>query len=138
MQYFTKEDLSLNVSPDVLLRLTDDNQDGNPDDEVIDAIIAQVSSYIDMMLCSRFQVPLTSPPQMLIMMAINLALPLLFSRRGENVPEGYLIAKEQAEKFFGEVKKGDIQFGNLASKLLPQSTTLGKAKHFGADQLGGC
>lgn len=138
MPYATKEDLQVRLGPDTLLRLTDDNQDGSPDDEIINSVISQASSLIDAILAIRYKTPLVSPPEAITFFCLSLAIPLLFARRNEKIPEEHYEFKRHADRWLEDIRSGTKGFGNLASQLLPQSTTLGKSKHFGADQMKEC
>jgi phage gp36-like protein len=135
IMYATKPDLEKRLGSDTLVSLADDNRDGVADDDVVNAVLNQASSKIDLYLSSRYAVPLTYVPSIIMEICVSLAVPLLFVRKREQISKEHIDFHEAAANMLYSLKTGEISLFGLICRTLAESTTLEKSKHFSPENL---
>lgn len=65
----------------LLIRLTDDQGTGSPDQSVIETYLDDAASRIDAKIGMRYQLPISTPPTALKVWNVDLAVYLLLGRR---------------------------------------------------------
>lgn len=109
--YCTLDDLKKLVPEDVLVQLTDDENLGEVDTARVNEAITQADAEIDGYLGGRYAVPLTSVPDMVKKLSIDIALYNLYSRTVSEMPslrgDRYCSAVRQLEG----IAKGIITLG---------------------------
>jgi phage gp36-like protein len=133
--YATKSDLEKRLGADILVSLADDNRDGVADDDIINAVLNQASSRMDLFLCGRYAVPLTYVPSIITETCVSLAVPLLFVRRREEITKEHVSLQEAADNMLNSLKSGEISLFGLICRTLAESTTHAKSKHFSQENL---
>jgi phage gp36-like protein len=111
MGYCTEEDI-LKLLPEAqLLRLTDDENTGSVNDERVTEAIDSAANEIDTYLGSRYELPLSSTPPILLKMNVDIAIYNLYSRVKEQTPETRKDRYDNAIKFLKNVAEGKISLG---------------------------
>lgn len=81
MAYCTESDLEKEIPPANLTDLADDNGDGTRDAGVIARAIADADGEIDAYLATRYTVPLSTVPNLVRKLSVDIALWNLYSRK---------------------------------------------------------
>ncbi|MHB8174363.1 MAG: phage protein Gp36 family protein, partial [Nitrospirota bacterium] len=87
----------LYVPEDVLIRLTDDESTGSVNTARADGAISSAQAVVDASLSKQYDVPLASPPQLVIKLTADIALYNLYLRQAivpAEVKESYTRALE--------------------------------------------
>ena len=118
MAYCTLADLVDRYGETEVLQLTDRNHDGIADTQVLDPVFADVDALIDAHLASRYALPLSSVPRVLVRLACDLVREMLMMAGGARLDS------ESAEKRAADAARGilrDLSKG-LVSIGLPVPT----------------
>lgn len=87
MPYCTQDNILAMVDEETLVSITDDDDTGSVDADVIAAAIADADAAIDTYLVRQYTVPMASPvPDMVRKLSVDVSLYNLYSRRNR-VPE---------------------------------------------------
>lgn len=133
--YATKTDLENRLGADVLIMLADDNNDGAADDAALNALLAQASAFMDASLGARYALPFETPPPVLAWVCVSLAVPLLYARRREPLPDSHKAQSEAALDFLNALRRGEIILDGATPRRLAESNTLGRDKIFDAERI---
>lgn len=110
MAYSVLSDIQDRISPEELVRLTDDADSGAVDEDRVSAAIADADAEIDAYCGTRYAVPLSPVPPMIARISGDLSAYNLFSRR----PPLDEIQKERrkaAIDFLEKVAAGKVSLG---------------------------
>lgn len=102
--YITRDDMKARTSLDTLINLTDFENTGEINDTALDAAIADAEGIIDGYIGARESTPLGSPPQMIVLLAYDIAMHLLYSRKdisNEKMEKAYSAAIKALAAFAG-------------------------------------
>ncbi|WP_051967848.1 gp436 family protein [Brevibacillus thermoruber] len=80
--YAVASDVESKLSPDILIRLTDDEGTGEINWEIVTKMIQEASAEVDAFLAMRYTLPLSPTPPILSKLTLDITLYNLFSRRG--------------------------------------------------------
>lgn len=99
-----------NIVPEAdLIALTDDNNTGVVDTAVLDEAILNADSLIDSFLRVKYELPLTSTPQLVKKVSADLTLFNLYERRNAaKVPEYIQAKKKEAFELLEKLRGGEI------------------------------
>ena len=135
MPYATIADLEKRLDPQTLAELADDNGDGSADSTVLEAMLADASSEIDLFLGVRYSTPLASPPQVLCRMAADIAAHGLFVRRRSTVSPEYATRYANALKALSEIAAGRLSLPGVSPRRQCECTRSEEEKTFSAQTL---
>jgi phage gp36-like protein len=114
MSYITKDDILKSISEEDLIALTDDDNSGVVDDEVVNDAISNAESLVNSYLRRRIkELPLTSPPKIIKAYCVDIAIYFLESRDGSNTEarkENYT----NAVNFLKDFSKGLVEIENIS------------------------
>lgn len=110
MAYATREAFINQHGLDAVLVVADRNQDGQPDDQVIDDALVAASAEIDSYVGQRHRLPLPEAPQVLVRVCGDLAMYEL-SREGTNLTEDKRKRREDAIAYLVRVARGEASLG---------------------------
>ena len=110
MSYCTPIDIELQVGTAILVQLTNDNPEQNTIDQAVcEEVLIYSSTLIDGYLRGKYHLPLSSRFPLLRIIAIDLSIYRLYSRRiYTEIPETVLNAYKNAIKTLEDLKKGLI------------------------------
>lgn len=120
MAYCTKDDIQAILSDDTLAQLTDDQDLGAIDDAKVDEAIANADSMIDGYAASRYQIPFDPVPRLIHVIALDIAIYNLYSRR-ENVPEIREKRYKAAVKLLDRLVDGKLTIGEVDRPVVESS-----------------
>ena len=110
--YCQLEDIQKQVYQDTLIQLTDDNQTGEINPDVIDEAIMYSSILIDGYLRGRYILPLSQTPAIISIIAVDLCIFRLYSRRFDtNMPETVKEKYAHSIKMLEQIQKGKLLLG---------------------------
>lgn len=148
MSYCTQSDLIARISQSVLIQLTDDEKLATSSTTLaaaivlnsaitarITAAIADGDALIDSYLRKQYDVPLTSPPQQILRVAVDLAVWHLHKRRRSEMgmPEDVREDYKDALGYLGKVNSGHIDLGiepEPAASSVVVATAQGEDRYF--------
>ncbi len=96
MSYATTSDLELRLAPDFLAALADENADGSPEGDILEAALDDASAEMDSFLAARFATPVSPVPDSLLRVCADLAIYYLYLRRREAVSQECLRRASEA------------------------------------------
>ncbi len=132
MAYSTLADLKRVLPSERLETLTDDPELGQIDEDVITEAIAQADSEIDTYLGGRYDVPLTTVPNIIRRCSGDIAIYILYKRLVEEIPDARRGAYKDALRVLERINAGKLSLpevtapGDIAFGVLVTS-------HFGDD-----
>ena len=108
--YCTPQDIELQLGTAILVQLTNDNCEQNTIDQAVcEEVLIYSSTLIDGYLRGKYQLPLNSRFPLLRIIAIDLSIYRLYSRRiYTEIPESVITAYKNAIKTLEDLKKGLI------------------------------
>ena len=109
MAYCTQADIELAISDDVLTQLTDDDNAGSADAEVVAQAIATADAEIDGYCAAKYAVPFATVPAIVKALSIEIAVYYLYKRR--TVPEIIEKAYDKAIARLKDIAKGLLTLG---------------------------
>ena len=92
MAYCTKADILEQMEQDVLIQLTDDDDAGVVDDDKVTRAIANADAEIDSYCGTKYTVPFTTVPPIILTVSVDIAIYNLYARRRgapETIKERY-------------------------------------------------
>lgn len=110
MAYCTQSDILEQVDEDRLIQLTDDDDAGMVDSDVVTRAIADADAEIDAYCGTRYDTPFSPAPVMIRKISVDISIYNLFVRR-RGVPEDRQKRYDNAIKFLTNVSKGLISLG---------------------------
>ena len=81
MSYSTKNDILEQLDEGVLIQLTDDDDLGGVDDDVVARAIADADALIDSYCGTRYSVPFSTVPDIVRKLSVEIAIFHLYGRR---------------------------------------------------------
>jgi phage gp36-like protein len=112
MSYATYEDILLEVDLITLIRLTDDNDLGEPDQAVVEQMIAKAKERVNAKVSMRYHIPLAEPlPGALKGWTVDLAMYYLFGRRAETPGDVWKDRYSRTEADLDKVATGRLTLG---------------------------
>lgn len=109
--YITIADLRSHVPERDLRQLTDDEQMGSVNQDRVDEAIGYASELIDGYLRGRYTLPLSTVPELVKKLAVDLAVYRLFSRRVGLMAEEVEARYRNAVKLLEQVQRGVLSMG---------------------------
>ena len=122
MAYCTKSDILNQVEEEILIGLTDDEDLGSVDDDVVTRAIADADSTVDAYCQGFYTVPLSPVPDKIRQISVDIAIYNLFSRRDDTAPEIRKDRHREALRFLEKVAGGKVELGSAT----PAPNTTGK------------
>ena len=110
MSYATIADIRSELDEDVLVQLTDDDDTGETDTDIVDKALADANAVVDGYIGKRHDLPFASPPAILAKLETDIAIVNLFNRRN-GPPEHRQKQYENAIAFLEKVNAGKITLG---------------------------
>jgi len=110
MAYSTKDDILGEIPEATLIQLTDDDNLGVVNQDILDKCLERASAQVDGYCSSLYNVPFSPVPPFLASLDLDIVCYHLFSRR-ENVPENREKRYTNAVKLLVSIGKGDLQLG---------------------------
>lgn len=110
MSYSEKSDILEQLDEDILIQLTDDNDAGIVDDDVVTRAIADADATIDVYCQGRYTVPLNPVPDKIRQTSVNIAIYNLYARR-KGAPEDRKDRYKDEIRFLEKVAKDEIKLG---------------------------
>ena len=108
--YITLDDLKDLLSEEELIQLSDDNNTGAVDEEIVNRAIEDASSEIDAYLTAKMDVPLSYVPQIIKKLCVDIAVYNLFSRRlQDEMSENIRIRYQDAIKLLKMIAEGKLE-----------------------------
>jgi phage gp36-like protein len=120
MAYNTKADLLAELSEATLMQLTDDDNIGVVDDNVLARVFAKSAAMVDGYCSNLYDVPFAVTPPFIQALDLDIAIYLLFARR-ENIPESRAKQHTNAIKLLEGIGSGKIQVGVSGKNAPAQS-----------------
>jgi len=133
MAYSTKADILEQLDEDILIQLTDDDDLGTVDDDMVTRAIADADALIDSYCGTRYGVPLSSTPDIIRACSVDLAICNLYARR-RGVPEDRKQRCAERVSFLKDIATGKATLGSAApapsSDGGPEATTAKSDRKF--------
>ena len=127
MAYCTQADLLEQISEDVLIQLTDDEDAGVVDTDMLTRAIADADAEIDSYCGTKYEVPFSPVPVMVRKYSVDIAIYNLYARR-RGAPEDRKERYDDAISFLKDVSKGIATLGGDApsgdDESGPEATTV--------------
>lgn len=133
--YATIEDLENRLDPQTLVELADDNADGVADVPVLQAILADAASEVDLFLAARYATPVAAPPPVLSRMAADIAVHALFARKRSAVSPEHAARYANAIKALSEIAAGRLAVPGIATLRQCRSTRTEDERLFSSETL---
>ena len=109
--YASLDDLTKQVSEDLLIQLTDDNGIGSINTDVTDMALEAADVEIDGYLGGRYALPLATVPGIVTKQAVDITIYNLYSRRPGGPADHIQKRYDNAVRFLDRVARGDISLG---------------------------
>ena len=130
MAYCTTADLENALPTDELIRLTDDAGSGAVDSGKLTEAIDDGAAEIDGYLAGRYEVPISTAPQILVKVNRDLAIYYLYGRVKQNMPELWKERYENAIRLLTKVGEGKLTLG-----IQPPPDAAGEGNYEGGAQV---
>lgn len=111
MAYCTKADLLKEITEEQLIQLTDDDDNGVENDDIISEKIADADSLIDGYCGKRYTVPFTTVPKIVKNLSVQIAIYNLFKRRQHVLSDEKKEDYKNALQFLRDIEAGKISLG---------------------------
>lgn len=108
MSYASQTDMIERFGEGELIELTDRNHTGAIDAAVLDRALADGAAEIDGYLASRYQLPLTTTPTVLVRVCADIAR---YHLHDDNIPEPVEIRYKSAVDLLRQVSLGRVSLG---------------------------
>lgn len=110
MAYSAQSDILDQMDEDVLIQLTDDDDAGVVDTDVVTQKIADADALIDGYCGARYSVPFTTVPALVLKFSVDIAIYNLYGRR-KGAPEDRRNRFKEAVDFLKGVAAGNNSLG---------------------------
>ena len=110
MAYCTETDIKRQIDWDTVVQLTDDNDSGVIDTDILDRAIADADAEIDSYCGTKYDVPFSTVPVMIRKMSVDIAIYNLYARR-RGAPEDRKERYDDAISFLKDISKGIASLG---------------------------
>ena len=112
MAYCTLDDIKQQVSEITLIEITDDNQANEINTNIIDKAILYSETLIDGYLRGRYTLPLATIPVLIKILAADLTIFRLYSRRFQaDMPDSINDKYKNSIKLLEQIQKGVVSLG---------------------------
>lgn len=118
MSYASQVDMEERFGEQELIQLTDRDHTGAIDATVLDRALADATAEIDGYLASRYQLPLTTTPTVLVRVCADIAR---YHLHDDNIPEPVEIRYKAAVDLLRQVSIGRVSMGVSDSGETPTS-----------------
>ncbi len=125
--YCQIEDIQKQVSKDTLIQLTDDNQVSEIDSVIVEEAILYSETLINGYLRGRYSIPIiniglgTEPPDILKILAVDLSIYRLYSRRFQtDTPDSISEKYKNSIRILEQIQKGIISLGIETTGTAPE------------------
>ena len=119
--YCTLDDIKKQVQETTLIEITDDNLSGQINTDVVNETILYADTLIDGYLRGRYTLPLQTLPEIVKVIAIDLAIYRLYSRRFHtDMPESIKDKYKNSIKLLEQIQKGIISLGIETVGIAPE------------------
>jgi phage gp36-like protein len=108
MPYATQADILERYGEDVLYALADRNRDGTLDEEAISRALVDATAEIDSYLASRYPLPLSATPKIVVILCADIAL---YRLSPDHVTEERRKRYEDAVKMLRLISDGKMSLG---------------------------
>jgi phage gp36-like protein len=109
MAYCTESNLIEAVSEAILIQLTDDEDTGSINSDVVDLCIAKADAYIDTYLRGNHTVPISPVTEDVKQISIDMTVFYLYARRrSDSVPEAILETVKMAKKMLKNIRDVEV------------------------------
>jgi phage gp36-like protein len=110
--YCSLNDLKKQVQEDTLIQLTDDDNSGEIDASVIDESVIYSETLIDGYLRGRYTLPLSQVPAVIKILAVDLSIYRLYSRRFHtDTPDAISEKYKNSIRILEQIQRGIISLG---------------------------
>jgi len=110
--YCNIDDIKQQVTETTLIEITDDNLAGEVNTAIIDEAIIYSESLIDGYLRGRYSLPLSIIPMLIKLLAIDLSIFRLYSRRFHaDMPDSINDKYKNSVKLLEQIQKGIVSLG---------------------------
>ena len=110
MAYCTEADILEQLEEDILIQLTDDDDEGVVDDDMVTRAIANADAEIDSYCGTKYTVPFTTVPPILLTVSVDIAIYNLYARR-RGAPDSIKERYKDRIAFLKSVSKGEATLG---------------------------
>ncbi len=138
--YCSLNDLKQRLDVDVLVRLTDDAGTDQVNEDVVNQAIEDASAEVDGYLQGRYNVPLQPVPTLVRRLAADIAIYLLFERRGldDAGPDGVVYKSYQAARdTLLRISRGEVRIGAAEPPAHSEMQVKSADRVFSRDSLEG-
>jgi phage gp36-like protein len=111
MAYSALADIELAIPEATVIQLTDDENSGVVDENIVSEAIRQADSVIDSYCSSRYGVPFSPVPDVIKTCSVDIAIYNLYSRRAEELPGTRKDRYNNAMKILEGIAKGIVTIG---------------------------
>ena len=132
MAYCTPDDIRKILPEDILVQLTDDDNQGVVDEEKLVEALSDGECEVNGYASSRYTTPFDPVPQIIRKLTLDVGIYNLFSRR-ENVPENRKERYGNAVKMLNQLAAGKLTIGEVEKPAVQTGNTIkmtSKAKLF--------
>lgn len=118
--YCTPVDIEKRIGLAELVQLTDRSRSGQVDADTVAAAIGDATTELEVYLTGRYTLPFTTPPSVLVPLAVSLAIYNLFSaRRGGGMVDDVRNRYRDAIRLLEKINNGEVSLG-----VVPVSTVI--------------
>lgn len=139
MAYSTQSEILDQMDEDVLIQLTDDDDAGVVDADVVTQKIADADALIDGYCGARYAVPFTTVPALVLKFSVDIAIYNLYGRR-KGAPEDRRNRFKEAVDFLKGVSAGNNSLGEndpAAGETLFELSSNNPDRIFTRDKMAG-
>jgi len=111
MAYCTLEDIKKLLPEEIIIQLTDDENQGVVNQARVDEAIAQADAEIDSYCGSKYSVPFSTVPDIVKKISVDIAIYNLYSRKVEEIPATRAERYKNAIRQLEGIAKGIISIG---------------------------
>lgn len=109
MPYCVLQDIIDVISEEIVVQLTDDDNQAAVDEDKLDKAIARADEMIDAHLRNRYTVPFATVPELIRNISTDLAIYYLYDRRlNTQIPESIEKRYEKALAILASLQSGDL------------------------------
>ncbi|HSA05682.1 MAG TPA: DUF1320 domain-containing protein [Candidatus Gastranaerophilales bacterium] len=110
--YCILDDIKKQVQETTLIEITDDSLSGQINEDVVNETILYADTLIDGYLRGRYTLPLSTLPEIIKVIAIDLSIYRLYSRRFHtDMPDSINDKYKNATKLLEQIQKGVVSLG---------------------------
>jgi len=111
MSYSNKSDILKQLAESALIELTDDEGTGSVNDDVVNRAIADSDATIEAYCARRYKIPLSSVPDKVRQVGVDIDIYNLYSRKGDVIPDLRNDRYKEAIRLLEKISEGKISLG---------------------------